>query len=1100
MMQGARRADFCVGYFNLRGWAAVQDSVEQLTGENGDYCRLLVGMVQPPQDEVRKFYQQDESGIDNRTFQMLKDKMVVEFAKQLTYGKPTSADEAALRNLARQLRADKLKIKIYLRRPLHAKLYLIHRADKVAALASFVGSSNLTYSGLVSNDELNVDVLEQDAANKLSAWFEERWNHRWCMDISNEVLKIIENSWASGCKSPYHIYIKTAWHLSRDAMEEANQYRLPADLEKDLLEHQSRGVRLAAQRLNQRGGVIVGDVVGLGKTLVATAIAKVFQEDRGCNVLIICPPALKEIWREHIHRYRLAAEIITIGEVPKLESCRRYHLVVIDEAHNFRNRHGKRHQQIREYIDKNDSKVILLTATPYNKAYEDIAGQLRLFNKPDEDLGIAPENLINACGGRDQFNAQHPGIGVSTLSAFEQSDHVDDWRELMRLFLIRRTRRHIKKNFAEYDKEKKRHYLTFNDGRRFYFPDRKPRRMEFSTKQPGDQYAKLYSDKVVEGLGELKLPRYGLKKYIPAKLKGKDDKENTIIDNLSRSGLRLRGFARIGLFKRLESSGMAFIWSVYRHIIRNTTLMAAYKHGKVFIGQTYPHHIEEAGEEDEWLLRKSDNVLPPQGIATDTLSYLLSWEEYVQRGEQVFDRLKNNTKDFQWLPSGYFLPTLLDDLEQDAKALMEILTMVPQWRSDEDRKLQALEALCNHTHKGEKILVFSQYKDTIEYIHKALSMNMPGGMGIAHGDHDPQSLQEIIRRFSPRSNPNYASKSDTPIRVLVATDRLSEGVNLQDAHIIVNYDLPWAIIRLIQRAGRVDRIGQMADTIYCYSALPENGVEEVIKLRSRLNRRMNQNEELVGSDEVFFDDTAEKEVREIYSRSFELEEEEGEDETDLISRAYEIWKQAIKQDPKLERVIKTMPDVVYSAKAATNDDGVIAYMHDPHRSNHALLQTDSTGEIKSQSQFHLLEKLACEPDDPALTAADNHHDLVGAAVDRYRKHQHTIGGQLGGKRNIRRRLYEKLSDLLQEKPVLYDGDSELRHAVQMIHDHPPLERARDTLSRQMRLGIPDGELVELVKSLYRNNKLCILEDDSGGGDSFPIIVCSMGLINNGKIS
>ena len=216
------RSDFCVGYFNLRGWKQIAAKIDNFSGKNGNHCRLLVGMQKHPEEILRDFFSNyDENSIDNQTALKLKKDLAQKFREQLTIGIPTEDDEKGLRKLSEQIKNKKVVVKLYLRHPLHAKLYLLFRNDKISPLIGYLGSSNLTLAGLVKQGELNVDVLEQDAAHKLCKWFEDRWNDRWCIDISNELIDIIDHSWASEEPYlPYYIYLKIAYHLSREARAE----------------------------------------------------------------------------------------------------------------------------------------------------------------------------------------------------------------------------------------------------------------------------------------------------------------------------------------------------------------------------------------------------------------------------------------------------------------------------------------------------------------------------------------------------------------------------------------------------------------------------------------------------------------------------------------------------------------------------------------------------------------------------------------------------------------------------------------------------------------------------------------------------------------
>jgi len=206
----------------------------------------------------------------------------------------------------------KLVVKLFLRHPLHAKLYLLFRPDPVSPKVGYLGSSNLTFAGLSKQGELNVDVVDQDACAKLARWFEDRWDDRWCIDISKELEQIIEESWArEKLVPPYHIYLKMAYHLSQEARVGLDEFRIPKDFGNKLFDFQIAAVKIAAHHLNKRGGVLIGDVVGLGKTLMATAVARIFEDDHDLETLILCPKNLVPMWEDYRTQYRLRAKVVS---------------------------------------------------------------------------------------------------------------------------------------------------------------------------------------------------------------------------------------------------------------------------------------------------------------------------------------------------------------------------------------------------------------------------------------------------------------------------------------------------------------------------------------------------------------------------------------------------------------------------------------------------------------------------------------------------------------------------------------------------------------------------------------------------------------------
>jgi hypothetical protein len=1098
-MEVSDRADFCVGYFNLRGWRSIDEHVEKWDGGSGHCCRLLVGMQRLPQEELRiaRSLSGKEEQLDNQTALRLKKRLAEEFREQLTIGAPSNDDEVGLRRLARQIKAKKVVVKLFLRHPLHAKLYLLFRADPINPSVGYLGSSNLTLSGLSQQGELNVDVMDHDACQKLARWFEDRWNDHWCVDISSDLAEIIDESWArEELIPPYHIYVKIAYHLSQEARAGLTEFRIPRDFGNKLLDFQTAAVKIAAHHLNRRGGVMIGDVVGLGKTLMATALARVFEDDHGLETLIICPKNLVPMWEDYREQYRMRARVLSItraiGELPDM---RRYRLVLIDESHNLRNREGKRYRAIQEYIRENDSKCILLSATPYNKTYLDLSSQLRLFVAEDDDLGVRPERLLREIG-ETEFIRRHQA-SVRSLAAFDKSEHADDWRELMRLYLVRRTRSFIEDNYAATDPTNGRKYLTFEDGTRSYFPVRIPKTIRFDI---DEQYARLFTDNVVGAINGLELPRYGLGNYVaPAPHTPPTPAEAKVLDDLSRAGKRLMGFCRTNLFKRLESSGHSFLLSVQRHILRNFIFLHAIENelplpiGTTDAGLLDPQSFDEDAEEVIGDIFDTDEG--EETSAPGEAARLRTEDDFRKRAAEVYavyaDRHRRR---FRWLSPHHFVNELAKDLMADGTALRELLVRFGEWDATKDAKLGALHQVLTGEHSDRKVLVFTQFADTVRYLETQL--RAPGVTSMAAVTGDSADPTRLAWRFSPRSNDkrDLIAPADE-LRVLVATDVLSEGQNLQDCAIVVNYDLPWAIIRLIQRAGRVDRIGQQAQNILCYSFLPAEGIERLIRLRARVRLRLRENAEVVGTDEAFFEDEDKQTVLDLYNERAGILDGDDETDVDLSSYAYQIWRNATTADPSLKKIIEDMPNVVYSSKAYDEQperpEGVLVYMRTA-QAHDALAWMDRAGNSVTESQFEILRAAECLPDMPAIPRHDTHHDLVRRAAEHIAREEKQVGGQLGRPSGARFRTYERLKRYAEGvRNTLFDTEP-LRRAIDDIYRYPLRQAAIDTLNRQLRSGISDEALAELVIALRDEDRLCVIHEEDERQE--PRIICSMGVI------
>jgi hypothetical protein len=423
---------------------------------------------------------------------------------------------------------------------------------------------------------------------------------------------------------------------------------------------------------------------------------------------------------------------------------------------------------------------------------------------------------------------------------------------------------------------------------------------------------------------------------------------------------------------------------------------------------------------------------------------------------------------------------------------MKIIAISGDWKADHDAKLLALKDLVQDSHPNEKVLVFSQFADTIRYLGQQLKAMGVEKLAAVTGD--SENPTQIVHRFSPKSNGRPPRPSED-LRVLLATDVLSEGQNLQDCSVVVNFDLPWAIIRLIQRVGRVDRIGQQEAIIPCYTFLPAEGVERIIRLRSRIRQRLKENSEVVGTDEAFFeDDNCNQCIADLYNEKAGILDGDGDAEVDLASYAFQIWKNAVDKLPELKKIIPDLPDVVFSTRehepSPGKPEGVLVYLKTGD-GNDSLAYVDNHGSSITESHFEILKMAACQSSTPALERHALHHELVRVGVEHIASEEKRIGGQLGRPSGARFRCYERLKGYSNTiKGTLFESP-ELLKAIDEIYRYPLRPTATDKLNRQLRVGISDIQLAEMVVALREENSLCIVEETEHTNE--PRIICSLGL-------
>ena len=328
-----------------------------------------------------------------------------------------------------------------------------------------------------------------------------------------------------------------------------------------------------------------------------------------------------------------------------------------------------------------------------------------------------------------EFIRRHQA-GLRTLAAFDFSEYADDWRDLMRLYLVRRTRSFIQDNYAETDQETGRKYLTYEDGGKSFFPTRIPKTVKFSIDEsdPDDQYAKLYSPRMVDAVNELHLPRYGLGNYVA------DNPETPPIvaearqiDDLSRAGKRLMGFCRTNLFKRLESSGAAFLQSVERHVLRNYVFLHALKNGLPLPLGTQDAEMLDSRFTDEDANEARGALFDPedddQEEEREVHENVGSWTaaHFVARAAEIYAEYEGRyNRRFKWLRSDLFRTDLESELKADSAALLDLLQTYGKWDPAHDAKLDALHTLLTEAFPDRKVLVFSQFADTVFYLEAQL--------------------------------------------------------------------------------------------------------------------------------------------------------------------------------------------------------------------------------------------------------------------------------------------------------------------------------------------------------------------------------------------
>ena len=1086
-LEYAIAADICVGYFNIRGWNQVSRSMEKMRDRaHLNPVRLLVGMAvlesssQQRALEAAFLSSNSDEDIDFQIARRRANDAVQEFAEQLTWGLPSDDAALAIRDLLADLKSGMVTIRFAARRRLHAKLYLCHMDGGAGGFTAYVGSSNFTSSGLQGSGELNLEETDREKGEELSQWFDQHWQDTFSIDVTQELISVLENSWAAiPNPAPKTVHLRIAYELSRDARG-GDAMEIPAKILERLVPWQEAAAKVGARILANRGLVVVGDVVGLGKTIVGTAIAASSQE----RTLIVCPKNLMKMWQQYVETYELHARVVPISMVTKeLPELKHYGVVLVDESHNLRHKKTQAFEAVKKYIDENGSKVILLTATMLNASEMDISGQLSLKLDQNIDLGIRPENYIESLTASELIKFQEKvGGNVSSLKAFEESSFPEDWRRLLSLFLVRRTRPYLLENYAKTDSDGKK-YFEYRDGTRFHFPTRNALPLEYpgGKDDPCDQLASIEN---FEALANMTYARYQLGKYFRADFVPHDAEEELLRDDLQRATAS-KGFIQTTVLKRLASSPKAFFITVEKMLLRAHILRYALENDlPIPIGAIADkYYVDESDDEDIHFDELTENE--NEGNSDGSWAKGVTAPEWNIKAKAAYDALTaNKPKDLKLVRSDAFnKASLLKGVLEDNETLQSIIDTHGAWDPANDSKLNKLADLILGLESHQKLLVFSEYADSISYLEKHLKGRLPNvRIGAVSGRSSDPTY--VARCFSPNSNKAELGglpQGEEELQVLLATDVLSEGQNLQDASMILNWDLPWTIIKIIQRAGRVDRVGQKSETIEVYSFKPHNGVEDHLELLKRLRNRLELNQNILGGGETIFADHIQDSLEDLFDGRAALTSDEG--DVDYASHALSIWNKASEEERGRALSLGKGSHSTMSKSSAAHELGVIVYAQATKGEDQifdlfAIRTSDS--KIRTLTQMEALRLTETNQD---LSDEDlpDHHIQVGDIV------RSTIYPQAAQKPL---RIYvgprKKLLNFFEWSISELALDDEIRLDANLLHsnalDHALLNSGvtlvNQILTRQSKgFTSPREALVELI----HNHKLGILLDTENQG-------------------
>lgn len=1093
ILDSTESARFAVGYFFLSGF-------QDIAGKLGamEELRLLIGNTSTREtiEQLAEGYRRLELVAEAAEKQSFRRRAEARDMAEATARNvrnaaelmdQTDEAEAAIRTLVRLIEEKRLKVRVYTKGRMHAKAYIFNYGpvydlfgqvkEREENGIGIVGSSNLTLAGVTHPTELNVVVHGNTNHAALVRWFDALWEE--AEDFQETLMRELRQSWAIAQVTPYEIYLKTLYALVRDRLEGGEQ-EIVADskIERKLTEFQKRAVDVVGGMIRDYGGAFAADVVGLGKSFIGAAIVK-RQERAGRRPLIICPAALVEMWKDYNEAYELNAHVLSMGLVsdadrarelldPERGKLRERNFVLVDESHNFRSPDTLRYGVMQRFMGTADRPCCFLTATPRNKSAWDVYHQIKLFHQDDKTLlPIDPPDLRQYFREIDKGSKDLKDLLSHVLYRRRRNDIIRHYG-----YDAKSHERLTEAQFKEYVADRRRAYVIVSEKRQF-FPQRKLHTIEYSIE---DTYQGLY-EQLRGYLGkdrrqqpaqapqdELTYARYGLWHYVR-----KDKQQEEPYQSLQRSGSNLRGLIRVMMFKRFESSVHAFRETVRRLLRVHEAFLRALTEG-----------IVPAGEEAQGILYDSADW-----VESDLLSALRALSG------------KYDIADFDAQRLGAHVA-------HDIELLGRILALVEPIGPDRDAKLQTLlRKLAEPPLKQGKRLLFTQYTDTADYLYRNLNPaeSRPDIAVVSSGDKNKTS---VVRRFAPKANPELHWRAgETKLDTVIATDVLSEGLNLQDCDKIINYDLHWNPVRLIQRFGRIDRIGSEHDTVHGFNFLPEVGIEHNLGLKQTLQNRIQDIHDTIGEDSKILDNSEqlnEQAMFAIYEQGYVPEEED--DEYLNLNDAEEILRRLRQEDPALYERIAKLPDGVRAARRATAP-GTFVFCEastpgDSGKGYQQLFLVSDSGDVVTRDVPRILGVIKCDPNEEGVPLPAAFNEVVTRTRRAFAeevKHraaelQHTLSLTLG-QRYVLRELRLLFATATNE-----DVKGQL-NLLERAFRGPVSTPVAKELNQLRRVGSAGEQLLEALKRIYQQHNLREWLDRRGSHEhveAVPRVVCSEAIL------
>ena len=935
------------GYFTLRPFLDGINKVRVLIGINVD--KYIARAAQ----RGRLFFADEEEVKQDCMKQFREDIEKSDYSKEV---------EDGMIQMLQDMLDGKLEMRAHPSKKIHAKMYILYpdNYNQHCFGAAITGSSNLSGNGLgISEDkqyEFNVKLTQYDDVQFAKNEFELLWAEAEGAEITAvDYEQAIKGTYLGGDVTPYELYIKMLMEFFSDrvmAIDMDDPFDMPEGYTK--YEYQMDAVVEGYQKLLRYDGFFLADVVGLGKTVIATMIAKKFLIENGrdnTKILVVYPPAVEQNWKTTFRDFGIFnyAEFVTNGSLNKIldpdnydyANAEDYDLILVDEAHKFRNHTTGAFKDLQEickmprvetgYIPGYKKKVMLISATPMNNYLSDIYYQITMFQDPRQCTIDGVPNLTNFFSPLDvafRKLRKDPNFNVASFKRLAEKVR----ESVIKPLTVRRTRSDIQ-SISRYSKDVEK------------FPKvADPIKKEYEL---NDHMAKLFVEAMITLEQKLTYARYQAIAYL------KPDAAPGLYDNAETISRSLAGIRKNGLVKRLESSFEAFKNSLENFKDANQNLIDMWENDKIIIAPDM-----------------DINLLIKKGYT----------EEEIE--EKLNEKTEKNPKNATFQRE-HFKPEYIEMLRKDQALLDDMWLEWALIKDEDDSKFAKFEDLLKHElfkkdrNPEGKLVVFSESVDTIKYLARRINRK---DVMVISSDNRNQEFKTIRENFDA----NWKQKKND-YNIILTSDVLAEGVNLHRSNIIINYDTPWNATRLMQRIGRVNRIGSTSDTIYNYVFYPSRQGNEQINLKQISLSKIQTFHTTFGEDNQIYstEEIIDRDLDKLFKQGMKEEEEDRNLELPFYEELRALYQQDRKEYKRIEKLSLRSRTGRESrtVEGVTLSGDTMVFLKTNFRKIFYLVSDE---QVRDLSSIDALTYFKAAPEEPKAERIKQHHDHVERAVKEFK--------------------------------------------------------------------------------------------------------------------